>query len=123
METHAHQVMASGPIPEQPPINHMREPGQRMPIAGMTRLKRDRKSTRLNSSHLVISYAVFCLKKKKVAILLLYSTLSMIKRLVIFNISLETSTVFGFLGEARLTPRGSPFAWTILTTTAVTWLA
>src|SRR5256885_4623254 len=28
---------------------------------------RDRKSTRLNSSHLVISYAVFCLKKKKKA--------------------------------------------------------
>src|SRR5256885_12553201 len=27
--------------------------------------KLDRKSTRLNSSHLVISYAVFCLKKKK----------------------------------------------------------
>src|SRR2546426_4725465 len=27
-------------------------------------LKLDRKSTRLNSSHLVISYAVFCLKKK-----------------------------------------------------------
>src|SRR5256885_10705869 len=30
-----------------------------------TRARRDRKSTRLNSSHLVISYAVFCLKKKK----------------------------------------------------------
>src|SRR2546426_12580754 len=29
------------------------------------RLPQDRKSTRLNSSHLVISYAVFCLKKKK----------------------------------------------------------
>src|SRR2546426_8396160 len=29
------------------------------------RIPRDRKSTRLNSSHLVISYAVFCLKKKK----------------------------------------------------------
>src|SRR5688500_19714199 len=29
------------------------------------RLRTDRKSTRLNSSHLVISYAVFCLKKKK----------------------------------------------------------
>src|SRR5256885_11387260 len=29
---------------------------------------RDRKSTRLNSSHLVISYAVFCLKKKKITI-------------------------------------------------------
>src|SRR5688500_19151162 len=28
----------------------------------------DRKSTRLNSSHLVISYAVFCLKKKNVAL-------------------------------------------------------
>src|SRR2546426_5494877 len=32
--------------------------GQRNPLT-------DRKSTRLNSSHLVISYAVFCLKKKK----------------------------------------------------------
>src|SRR5256885_8369282 len=30
-----------------------------------SRSHRDRKSTRLNSSHLVISYAVFCLKKKK----------------------------------------------------------
>src|SRR3989454_5853770 len=30
-----------------------------------TREQIDRKSTRLNSSHLVISYAVFCLKKKK----------------------------------------------------------
>src|SRR6266446_9368443 len=29
------------------------------------RRTRDRKSTRLNSSHLVISYAVFCLKKKR----------------------------------------------------------
>src|SRR5256885_6928301 len=32
-----------------------------------TVIKIDRKSTRLNSSHLVISYAVFCLKKKKKA--------------------------------------------------------
>src|SRR5688500_19123284 len=32
--------------------------------AGAPFLKEDRKSTRLNSSHLVISYAVFCLKKK-----------------------------------------------------------
>src|SRR5215208_2338289 len=30
-----------------------------------TNLARDRKSTRLNSSHVAISYAVFCLKKKK----------------------------------------------------------
>src|SRR2546422_5479803 len=32
---------------------------------GLTNLVRDRKSTRLNSSHGYISYAVFCLKKKK----------------------------------------------------------
>src|SRR5439155_6392232 len=31
-------------------------------------LSRDRKSTRLNSSHVAISYAVFCLKKKKQAV-------------------------------------------------------
>src|SRR5439155_20242509 len=34
------------------------------PITGI-RGVRDRKSTRLNSSHVAISYAVFCLKKKK----------------------------------------------------------
>src|SRR5437588_6293322 len=33
--------------------------------AGGLDAERDRKSTRLNSSHTVISYAVFCLKKKK----------------------------------------------------------
>src|SRR5690606_39498942 len=31
----------------------------------LSRFKQDRKSTRLNSSHVKISYAVFCLKKKK----------------------------------------------------------
>src|SRR2546426_3186804 len=35
------------------------------PVVGNVDGRRDRKSTRLNSSHLVISYAVFCLKKKK----------------------------------------------------------
>src|SRR5256885_9529170 len=34
-------------------------------VAGQGEDVADRKSTRLNSSHLVISYAVFCLKKKK----------------------------------------------------------
>src|SRR5256885_11771100 len=34
-------------------------------VAGTVARDADRKSTRLNSSHLVISYAVFCLKKKK----------------------------------------------------------
>src|SRR5256885_12105211 len=47
-----------------------RKPGQsrsmiRAPRAAAS--SRDRKSTRLNSSHLVISYAVFCLKKKILA--------------------------------------------------------
>src|SRR6267142_5983123 len=37
--------------------------GQESPVLG--RGDRDRKSTRLNSSHMSISYAVFCLKKKK----------------------------------------------------------
>src|SRR5437660_10433485 len=34
-------------------------------VVGRARRPRDRKSTRLNSSHVAISYAVFCLKKKK----------------------------------------------------------
>src|SRR5436305_5461284 len=41
--------------------------GDRLPDVDHRRLRlpRDRKSTRLNSSHVRISYAVFCLKKKK----------------------------------------------------------
>src|SRR5256885_11026924 len=47
-----------------------RKNGQRMPVFEVDlgdNMFRDRKSTRLNSSHLVISYAVFCLKKKKIS--------------------------------------------------------
>src|SRR2546426_1823280 len=40
---------------------------RRRPHVAHGELPRDRKSTRLNSSHLVISYAVFCLKKKTLA--------------------------------------------------------
>src|SRR5258708_9781151 len=36
------------------------------PGAGSPARRGDRKSTRLNSSHQIISYAVFCLKKKKI---------------------------------------------------------
>src|SRR5688500_20017746 len=51
------------------PVNGVRGRGQ-VCLAG--RLGRaDRKSTRLNSSHLVISYAVFCLKKKKTCIFMI----------------------------------------------------
>src|SRR5260221_10514030 len=35
-----------------------------LPMSMALRLPKDRKSTRLNSSHTLISYAVFCLKKK-----------------------------------------------------------
>src|SRR5437667_1495743 len=35
------------------------------PLRAASDLESDRKSTRLNSSHITISYAVFCLKKKK----------------------------------------------------------
>src|SRR5688500_19973432 len=53
-------------------MHHLRQPGRFHPRVRQELVQRrieeadrqDRKSTRLNSSHLVISYAVFCLKKK-----------------------------------------------------------
>src|SRR5256885_5917789 len=42
------------------PFTHFRSLAEMAEVRAL-----DRKSTRLNSSHLVISYAVFCLKKKK----------------------------------------------------------
>src|SRR5258708_25327742 len=42
-----------------------RDVASRGAIGDLVALQRDRKSTRLNSSHQIISYAVFCLKKKK----------------------------------------------------------
>src|SRR5438132_957455 len=50
-----------GPVPEASQVGEITLPG-RMAQFGS---RGDRKSTRLNSSHTVISYAVFCLKKKK----------------------------------------------------------
>src|SRR2546426_7863800 len=44
--------------------NTMVQPNDCLLMTSINRTE-DRKSTRLNSSHLVISYAVFCLKKKK----------------------------------------------------------
>src|SRR6266566_321906 len=44
---------------------HGQNHSTRQPVRLRRSHRRDRKSTRLNSSHLVISYAVFCLKKKK----------------------------------------------------------
>src|SRR2546427_8183092 len=45
-------------------FNGVKRPNRNDGTAGVSDL-RDRKSTRLNSSHSQISYAVFCLKKKK----------------------------------------------------------
>src|SRR2546426_10249926 len=45
------------------PLDRLGDPGPPRQPRGEP--PQDRKSTRLNSSHLVISYAVFCLKKKK----------------------------------------------------------
>src|SRR2546422_5730935 len=51
-------------------------PGMRCSLAKIDEIAigRDRKSTRLNSSHGYISYAVFCLKKKKIDITIVYTT-------------------------------------------------
>src|SRR5258705_13518196 len=49
-----------GPVSTHAPPRHYRSRCQRA-----QKMNTDRKSTRLNSSHLGISYAVFCLKKKK----------------------------------------------------------
>src|SRR5256885_11120045 len=58
-DVHAH-VVSLAPQPELQVAPH---PVQHLKLEA--RGLEDRKSTRLNSSHLVISYAVFCLKKKK----------------------------------------------------------
>src|SRR5260221_7263963 len=56
------QLPRSGPHRKRRPPRRRRRPQ----TFGSHLLRlRDRKSTRLNSSHTVISYAVFCLKKKK----------------------------------------------------------
>src|SRR5947207_10328606 len=50
-----------------------RDHGGLAPQRGVRGPDQDRKSTRLNSSHTVISYAVFCLKKKKTTLIELTS--------------------------------------------------
>src|SRR5256885_469024 len=53
----------------------------------------DRKSTRLNSSHLVISYAVFCLKKKKTKFIKMMPTT--------YSISIDTNLFFHRVSRNR----------------------
>src|SRR5205814_9753912 len=56
-------VLVTFPHPSRSSRGHVRKASVRLP--GRRGRRGDRKSTRLNSSHLGISYAVFCLKKKK----------------------------------------------------------
>src|SRR5690606_39347863 len=61
----AHDVILSGPVIatlDPQGVFSVQLPATDAP--GMDHVVRDRKSTRLNSSHVKISYAVFCLKKK-----------------------------------------------------------
>src|SRR3712207_7825712 len=54
------------PVPLLALVATAAQAGHREDTAGLDPGQRDRKSTRLNSSHANISYAVFCLKKKKI---------------------------------------------------------
>src|SRR2546427_6153611 len=71
---HGESTVGGGSLPgETLPTTLLALDAARVPLsldelARRLRLRRDRKSTRLNSSHSQISYAVFCLKKKKRAI-------------------------------------------------------
>src|SRR5439155_26080517 len=60
------RMQPRGPRARHPPRLLPRRAAQRSRVAPPPRLphRLDRKSTRLNSSHVAISYAVFCLKKK-----------------------------------------------------------
>src|SRR5690606_40979820 len=58
---HSHQITAAtNAMPDRRETSHHLKVSATKTVAGL-----DRKSTRLNSSHVKISYAVFCLKKKK----------------------------------------------------------
>src|SRR5688572_33400777 len=54
-----------GRKPESRSFGHFLSGEERFENAALNFWRQDRKSTRLNSSHSQISYAVFCLKKKK----------------------------------------------------------
>src|SRR5256885_11837855 len=56
--------MDSSLVRSKPTVRRNRSTSRPMRSKRTTTICLDRKSTRLNSSHLVISYAVFCLKKK-----------------------------------------------------------
>src|SRR3712207_8588692 len=60
-----HPAAELGPVHRRQARRHRADEVDRPGRPGVRHRLRDRKSTRLNSSHANISYAVFCLKKKK----------------------------------------------------------
>src|SRR5258708_18320577 len=65
-DRHPHRGRAHRPRPGAGPHLDQAQAGSEMVRRALSgRDRSDRKSTRLNSSHQIISYAVFCLKKKK----------------------------------------------------------
>src|SRR5437868_1057546 len=81
-------------------------------ISGLLRLLLDRKSTRLNSSHVSISYAVFCLKKKKsknlTCLILIFSVHAFLATDALIT------TVSAFSSRIRRPPRSTLFPYTTL---------
>src|SRR3712207_8932496 len=64
--SHCSALREDGPLlPQRPEPRRRHRLDQELTSPSITVAVQDRKSTRLNSSHANISYAVFCLKKKK----------------------------------------------------------
>src|SRR2546430_13194832 len=60
-----HDAFRSDHVDALRAVARARDPAHEDPFGAVVLQQEDRKSTRLNSSHSQISYAVFCLKKKK----------------------------------------------------------
>src|SRR5580698_10090928 len=93
-----------------------------------TASQRDRKSTRLNSSHMSISYAVFCLKKKnKYLFTILLFLFFHLFNLLILRITgatpFTTCRFFFFFLMIRRPPRSTLFPYTTLFRSAATALS
>src|ERR1035441_8979286 len=77
-------------------------------------LSKDRKSTRLNSSHLGISYAVFCLKKiglSYVIMIFAYNSVNDCNRQKILELLRQVNLPSGFFFKIRATPGTDPLSY------------
>src|SRR6266702_4812104 len=88
---------------------------QQVPLHSVARQAEDRKSTRLNSSHVAISYAVFCLKKKKKRIDPTLPSNKFITLMSEMDLSRNgASCLFFFFLMIRRPPRSTLFPYTTL---------